>query len=182
MPFITHKAGLFMLVLVLISPGSAANYLDKIQLLDTRGKPHSLGDYIGKGKWVVLNIWGPGCPPCEEEMPELVRFHDAHASAGGNAMVLGIAIGFPGYDYADASRVQTFMEEYLIDFPVLLSDGSITGQMGLGELQGVPTTYVFTPQGEIAGMQVGAITQAVLDRFIEEKTRTQNNADDRQSK
>ena len=97
-------------------------------------------------------------------------------------MVLGIAIGFPGYDYADASRVQSFMDEYLIDFPVLLSDGSITGQMGLGALQGVPTTYVFTPRGDVAGMQVGAITRDILDRFIEAKTGMKNNAENRQSK
>ena len=163
-PISVYK-NLLMLVLLTVFyfGGSIAGPLS-LQLEDTAGKLHALDDYIGKGKWVVLNIWGPGCPPCREEMPDLVRFHDKHVEQ--DAMVLGIAIDFPSYGYADKDKVASFMEEYLVDFPVLLSDSSITLQMGLGALQGLPTTFVYTPDGNVAGMQVGAVTENMLDEFI----------------
>lgn len=142
--------------------------LRALTLENIEGKQHDTNEYIGKGKWTIVNIWGPGCPPCEEEMPELVLFHDEHSET--NATVLGIAVDFPSYGYADANRVKIFMEEYLISFPVLLSDHSITEQLGLGILRGLPTTYVFNPEGNVAGMQVGGITRKILEDFIEKHT------------
>jgi len=61
-----------------------------VELEGIDNKRHRLDEYIGQGKWVVLNIWGTACPPCREEMPELVRFHDQHHDK--DAMVVGIAI------------------------------------------------------------------------------------------
>ena len=128
---------------------------------------HQISEYIGHGKWLVLNIWGTRCPPCREEMPELVRFHDEHKN--NDAIVLGIAIDFPSYGYAKKKEVIAFAEDYLIDFPILLSDSSITEKIGLGRLEGLPTTYLFNPAGTVVGMQVGGITKKILEDFIEKK-------------
>lgn len=125
---------------------------------------HKLSEYIGQGKWVVLNIWGTRCPPCREEMPELVSFHDEHNNH--DAIVVGVAIDFPSYGYANQDDVIAFAEEYLIDFPVLLSDSRITEKTGLGRLEGLPTTYLFNPSGEVVGVQVGMITKNILESFI----------------
>lgn len=125
---------------------------------------HKLSEYIGHGKWVVLNIWGTRCPPCREEMPEFVRFHDEHKNS--DAIVVGIAIDFPSYGYAKKNEVISFADDYLIDFPLFLSDSSITEKIGLGRLEGLPTTYLFNPDGEVVGMQVGGITQKILEDFI----------------
>ena len=128
---------------------------------------HKLSEYIGQGQWVVLNIWGTRCPPCREEMPELVRFHDEHKNNDG--IVVGIAIDFPSYGYAIKDEVIDFADDYLIDFPILLSDASITDKIGLGRLEGLPTTYLFNPSGEVVGVQVGGITKKILEDFINKK-------------
>lgn len=125
---------------------------------------HKLSEYIGQGQWVVLNILGTRCPPCREEMPELVRFHDEHHT--GDAIVVGIAIDFPSYGYAKKKEVTTFADDYLIDFPLLLSDSEITEKTGLGRLEALPTTYLFNPGGKVVGVQVGGITKKVLEDFI----------------
>jgi len=151
-----------MFGLVLLSNTAFASFdipLDSID--DTQ---QQLSEYIGKGKWVVLNIWGTECPPCQEEMPELVKFHDTHKD--GDSMVVSIAIDFPSYLHANKEQVARFADDYLIDFPVLLSDGSITRRMGLGRLDGLPSTYVFDPEGKVVGVQVGAITRDMLETFI----------------
>jgi len=135
-----------------------------VSLYGTDNQEHKVSDYIGHGKWVVLNIWGTRCPPCREEVPELVNFHDEYTDK--DSTVLGIAIDFPSYGYAKKSEVIAFSNDYLIDFPILLSDSSITAKLGLGELQGLPTTFIFNPEGNVVGTQVGGITKKILEDFI----------------
>jgi len=139
-----------------------------VSLTSIDDSQHKLSEYIGKGKWVVLNIWGTRCPPCREEMPELVRFHDEHKDK--DAIVVGIAIDFPSYGYAKKDEVAAFADDYLIDFPILLSDSNITEKIGLGRLEGLPTTYMYNPDGDIVGMQVGGITRKILEDFIKKNT------------
>lgn len=156
-----------MLFLFALLNSNAYASLD-ISLRSIDDSQHKLSEYIGKGKWVVLNIWGTRCPPCREEMPELVNFHDAHKDS--DAIVLGIAIDFPSYGYAKQHEVVSFADDYLIDFPILLSDSSITQKIGLGRLEGLPTTYLFNPGGKVVGMQVGGITSKILEDFIKKNT------------
>ena len=137
---------------------------DAVQLEGIDGKQHAFTEYISKGKWTVLNIWGTRCPPCREEIPDLVSFHDAHNNT--DAMVVGIAIDFPTYNYAKKNEVIEFADEYMIDFPLLLSDGRITQKLGLGRLEGLPTTYMYTPEGKLVGMQVGGINKTILEEYI----------------
>lgn len=144
------------------------------------GVRHNLNEYIGKGKWTVLNIWGVRCPPCLEEIPELIHFHDDHKDS--NAIVVGVAIDFPSYGYADRNQVSEFVEQHLVEFPVLLSDASISEKIGVGMLEGLPTTYLYTPEGELVGMQVGGITGNILENFIDKHTRKTNNGGDSSKK
>ena len=153
---------IFFSILLLISLNMHAT--TDISLKAPDGSIHNLANYIGQGKWVVLNIWGTRCPPCREEMPELNQFHDYHKDK--DAIVVAIAIDFPSYGYAKKNQVAAFSEDYLLDFTILLSDSSITEKMGLGRLEGLPTTYLFTPEGDVAGMQVGGITEKILEDFI----------------
>jgi len=151
------------IITVAICDATYASLDSSIENID--GSQQKLSDYIGHGKWVVLNIWGTRCPPCREEMPELVNFHDEHKD--NDAIVVGIAIDFPSYGYANKKEVIAFADDYLIDFPILLSDSSITEKIGLGRLAGLPTTYVFNPDGVVTGIQVGGITEKVLRKFID---------------
>lgn len=152
-------------LLLFVSAGAYASFDIALKSID--GSQHKLSEYIGQGKWVVLNIWGTRCPPCREEMPELVLFHDEHKNT--DAIVVGIAIDFPSYGYAKREEVITFAEDYLIDFPLLLSSSIITEKMGLGRLEGLPTTYVIHPDGHVVAMQVGGITKKILEDFIEKQ-------------
>jgi thiol-disulfide isomerase/thioredoxin len=158
-----HRINLTILLLISLLSGNAYASFD-VSLKSINDKQHKISEYIGHGKWTVLNIWGTRCPPCREEMPELVRFHDEHKDK--DAIVVGIAIDFPSYGYAKQHEVISFADDYFIDFPILLSDASITEKIGLGRLEGLPTTYVFNPNGDVVGMQVGGISKKILEDFI----------------
>ena len=136
----------------------------RVTLQGLDGKAHPLSEYIGKGKWVVFNIWGPGCPPCAEEMPELQFFHDANRK--NTAIVVGAAIDFPSFGYAKADKVKKFVDNYLISFHILLTDSSITEKIGVGVLAGTPITLVFNRTGKLVTLHAGPVTRKMLEDYI----------------
>jgi len=135
-----------------------------ISLPGMDGAVHLLSEYIGKGRWTIVNIWGPRCPPCQEELPDLVRFHDEHKDT--DATVLGIALDFPSFGDANISEVADFVDKYLIEYPVLLGNAEMLGELGGGPINAMPTSFAYTPEGELVAVQVGVINQKIIEKFI----------------
>ncbi len=124
------------------------------KMTDTNGKTHSLSGY--KGKWVLVNYWATWCPPCLEEIPDLIALHE---NKKNNLVVLGIAL-----DYRSAKQVTDFADGLLVTYPIVLGNPKITNQ--IGPVQGLPTTYLFNPEGKIVAQQVGAITRESVESFL----------------
>ncbi len=137
---------------------------NKVVLMGADGKQHAVSDYIGKGTWTLVNFWGVHCPPCREEMPELVLLHDKYNKT--LVSVLSIAIGFPSFGYPDKDEVRAFLKEYMVDFPVLFGNESIATKLGADALEGLPTTLMYTPEGKLVAEQTGAINQQIILDFI----------------
>jgi len=150
--------------MLLVAPSVTNADSPDVTLKGLDGKNHHLSEYIGKGKWVVLNVWGPNCPPCVEEMPELQNFHDAHKDK--DAIVLGMALDYPSFGYAKEDEVRQFVDDYFITFPILLGDAEVVARFGGGPLQGTPTSLVYTGEGKLVAVQVGAVTQKIIEDFI----------------
>jgi thiol-disulfide isomerase/thioredoxin len=119
------------------------------------GSKHNLNQY--RGKWLVVNYWATWCPPCIAEMPDLQSFHDEHADK--DAMVIGINAELISQD-----RLQTFLEDYFISYPVFMSKPGQQSELGL--IPGLPTTFLVTPQGEVAARQIGPVTGEMIEQFI----------------
>ena len=166
--FLNNKIVTSLFLTVCLSLFSNIAFAKSIMLEGLDGKQHAVDKYIGKGKWTVLNLWGTNCPPCREEMPDLVQFHDTHKDT--NAIVVGIAIDFPSYGYAKKEAVIAFADDFLIDFPLLLSDSYVTEKLGLGRLEGLPTTQLYNSSGKLVAKQVGGITKTIIENFIENYT------------
>ena len=160
------KKAAFRLVILffLNSINSAFAQIPTLTLMGIDDSRHSLTEFIGRDKWVVVNIWGPKCPPCIDEMPELQNFHDDHKDR--DAIVLGIALDFPSFGPANKQDVVKFVDDYFISFPVLLGDAMSISHLGGGRLQGTPTTLLFNPRGTLEAIQVGTVTQAGIEKFI----------------
>jgi thiol-disulfide isomerase/thioredoxin len=122
---------------------------------DLAGKVHRLSDY--KGKWIIVNYWATWCPPCIDEIPELVDFHKKYATK--NAVVLGV-----NYENIDDDYLQDFVKEYLISYPVLKADLNRTPPFG--RVLGLPTTFVISPEGKLVDTKVGAVNLEWLESVI----------------
>lgn len=99
------------------------------------GAPVPLQDW--RGRWVVLNLWGPWCLPCRREMPSLSRLSDALDPA--HMLVMPLA-----FERRGARWVEKFYRETEItNLPVLLGDGQdVNKVLGLANL---PTTAILDP-------------------------------------
>jgi thiol-disulfide isomerase/thioredoxin len=124
-------------------------------LPDMRGELHSLDQY--RGQWVVVNYWATWCPPCLEEIPDLVDFHERNR---GEAVVVGV-----NYEDIGTPQLAAFVERHLVSYPVLRA--APFEDSPLGSIPGLPTTFVIDPEGHAVARQVGPITGEQLEAYIE---------------
>jgi thiol-disulfide isomerase/thioredoxin len=123
-------------------------------LPDIEGKARTLSEF--RGKWVVVNFWATWCPPCLEEIPDLIGLHD---NKKNNLVVLGVAM-----DYQDPKQVVQFAEQQMISYPVILGSHDVAAQ--IGPINGLPTTYLYNPQGKMVAYNVGALSREAVEGYI----------------
>jgi thiol-disulfide isomerase/thioredoxin len=127
-------------------------------LNDVNGNPRSLSEF--RGKWVIVNYWATWCPPCLDEIPDLVEFHEKHKDK--DAVVLGI-----NFEESDPAYLHEFVDTHFMSYPVLnMEPVPVTP---LGPVLGLPTTYIISPQGERVARQEGPITAEAIEAFLERK-------------
>jgi thiol-disulfide isomerase/thioredoxin len=140
-------------------------------LLDsTDGKKHALNAYIGHGKWVVVNVWATACPYCRHELYDLINFHEAHHHK--DAMVLGLTLDFPSFDFPDADRLAQFASDYFIDYPLLLVNGDVASRVIGQPVNMVPLSFFYNPEGKLVYRLNGMVTEKVLEQVINSNSTT----------
>lgn len=143
---------LLSLCLLFLATGANA-----FELMDSKGKSHKLSQY--KGKWVLVNYWATWCPPCLAEIPDLASLH---RDKRNNLVVLGVAM-----EYQDPQQVLDFARAQKIPYPIILADDRAIEQ--IGPVRGLPTTYLYNPQGQQVAYNVGMLSEDAVKQYITEK-------------
>jgi thiol-disulfide isomerase/thioredoxin len=144
-----------LIILMFFLPFTVVAAEPNFALPDLNGKVHHLSDY--RGKWVVVNYWATWCPPCLDEIPELVDFHDAHHNR--DAVVVGI-----NYEDSDPNYLKSFVDENMISYPILRAN--LARPPVFGRLYGLPTSFIVSPEGKLVQSKTGSVTKAYLEEVI----------------
>lgn len=152
---------LWWLWLGVFSPLCFASAPD-IVLHDLDGKPRNVNAIIGHGHWVVVVVWAHDCSICAREIHEMSEFHRAHQ--GGDAEVLGVSID----GVSQIGQAREFATRLKLPFLNLVAEPrqDVMIRFGAGRFVGTPTYYIYSPQGEIVGQNVGPLTREEVETFL----------------
>ncbi len=124
------------------------------------GKKVSLSDFKGKG--VIINFWATWCPPCRQEIPDMIELQKAYS---GKFTFIGIAVN------DKPENVAAYVKEKGINYPVAMGDEKVVIDYGKflegGQLRGIPTSFVINPKGEIVTAFVGARDKRAFESVIQ---------------
>jgi peroxiredoxin len=159
-----------LVVVLALFPISGSSASADETLYDFASAPHVLKEHLGKGKWLIVTVWASDCAVCNQEIPEMVAFHNARRDI--DATVLGISVDGPG----GKQEALAFIERHQVSFPNLLDHGRAfkaiylraTGRPWLG---GTPMNLVYAPDGRLAARRIGPLAKAELEAFIEKESK-----------
>lgn len=155
----------FVLIIYLLCPSHllfAAGHALKLEGID--GKKHALNEYVGHGKWVVVNVWATACPYCRHELYDLTNFHNAHQNT--DAMVIGLTIDWPSFEFPEKNYLTDFASSHFIDYPILMADGKLASQVIGQSVDMVPITFLYNPAGKLVRRINGMVTEKDLEEAI----------------
>lgn len=127
----------------------------EILLRDTHGQSTSLS--LLKGKWLLINYWAGWCKTCIAEIPEFNKFYQRHKSDP-------IALFAVNYDVLPLFEQNNLINKLGITYPNLSHDPA--KELSLGDILGVPVTFIFNPKGKLVKTLYGGQTARSLDKAI----------------
>ena len=127
------------------------------ELTDTAGNVYTQENT--RGKYLVINYWATWCTPCLKEIPVFVEFYNQHAD---QVEILGL-----DYEPINLTAINEFIERFSINYPVILYDEKNESEYSkFGEIVGMPTTMIYSPEGEFLQTFMGEINMEDLEKII----------------
>ena len=122
-------------------------------LPDLDGKSVELKDLLSQHKAVLINFWATWCPPCREEIPDLIDLYAENKDRG--LLVLGVDVN------QSRTKVANFVKKHQMNYSILLDKDMAVSN--IYHVVGIPTTLLVNPQGKVLGVYHSFSDELVAD-------------------
>lgn len=143
------------------TPAAVTNAAGALEfsMLDLAGETRSSSEW--QGKVVLLNFWATWCPPCIEEIPELIELQDSYAAQG--LQIVGVAVD-------DEAAVRAFAAGMGFNYPILPGEtDAIELSQRYGNRQGVlPYSVFIDREGKIIEKIQGALSMQRAKHILDQ--------------
>ena len=121
-----------------------------------------LSDYVGKGKYVLVDFWASWCGPCKAEIPNLIELQNKFA--GENFTVLGVNV------WDEEAKFKEALVAEGITYPqIFIPRENKDNATELYGIQGIPQIILFAPDGTIVKRDLrGDAMKALVEEKIKE--------------
>lgn len=101
-----------------------------------------------RGQVVVLDFWATYCPPCREEIPQLIDLQRRYGPQG--LSIIGLNVG----GAEDRPKVPEFVRSYRIQYTLAYPDTELVN-LYLSDNDTIPQTIVFDRKGRLVKHFIG---------------------------
>jgi len=112
---------------------------------DVNGKSISTAQL--RGKVIIVNFWATWCPPCRDEIPELIALQNKYKD---RLQIIGVSLD----EDNPAAYVKAFADKVGINYPVVMGTEIAKEYGGVPAL---PTSFVVNPDGGVVQKHVGLL-------------------------
>ena len=133
------------------------------EMTDPDGKMHKISEFVGEGKYVLVDFWASWCAPCRAEMPNVLEAYNKYHAKGFE--VIGVS-----FDQKKKAWVKAIGQ---LKMPWLqLSDqkGFSSTAASAYMIDEVPDNILIDPQGKIIERNIhGKSLHTMLEKLIGKK-------------
>jgi len=115
------------------------------------GRPVSTAAF--RGKVVLINFWATWCPPCREEIPDLIALQEQYRD---QLQIIGVS-----QDSGSVDEVKRFAAEHRMNYPTVMSSPEI--EKLFPGIYALPTSFILDRDGRLAQKHIGQLKASLTE-------------------
>jgi len=107
-----------------------------------------------KGKVTLVNFWATWCPPCREEIPDLIKLQARYKD---QLQIIGVSS-----DEGPVEDVAKFVAEHRMNYPIVMETPELT--KAFPGIFALPTTFVIDHDVRMVQKHIGLLNPALVEQ------------------